>query len=131
MIKFCRVGLKDCNVFHTVTVLDIRLEFQEGWLYNRFGYLSASMAVPSSMKMGRNFIVLKAGRMQRNFSVRIRLAVLLLSLTGLFGISATSHAPRNSYSSALRRYPYLTDVVGSYATINWATDRSDTSGLLR
>ena len=32
---------------------------------------------------------------------------------------------------ALRRYPYLTDVVGSYATINWGTDRSQTSGALR
>src|SRR5215217_7018155 len=32
---------------------------------------------------------------------------------------------------ALRRYPYLTDVVGSYATVNWATDRSQTSGAIR
>ena len=32
---------------------------------------------------------------------------------------------------ALRRYPYLTDVVGSYATINWGTDRSQTSGAVR
>ena len=38
------------------------------------------------------------------------------------------------YSSALRRYPYLTDVVNStdgtagYATVNWATDRSATTG---
>lgn len=28
------------------------------------------------------------------------------------------------YLPQLRRYPYLTDVVASYATINWATDRS-------
>jgi hypothetical protein len=40
------------------------------------------------------------------------------------------------YSSALRRYPYLTDVVNSasgtvgYATVNWATDRSATTGSL-
>src|SRR5205085_7932453 len=32
------------------------------------------------------------------------------------------------YSSHLRRYPYLTDVVASYATLNWATDRSSTTG---
>jgi hypothetical protein len=31
----------------------------------------------------------------------------------------------------LRRYPYLTDVVGSSATINWATDRSSTIGALK
>ena len=39
-----------------------------------------------------------------------------------------------AFASALRRYPYLTDVVNSadattgYATINWATDRSATTG---
>lgn len=48
-----------------------------------------------------------------------------------FVIAATSQSVLDSYSPALRRYPYLTDVVGSYATINWATDRSETSGLLR
>ena len=31
-------------------------------------------------------------------------------------------------ATQLRRYPYLTDVVAQYATINWATDRSLTSG---
>jgi hypothetical protein len=36
-----------------------------------------------------------------------------------------------STASALRRYPYLTDVVGPYATINWGTDRSAASGLVR
>ena len=61
----------------------------------------------------------------------MKLVLLLVSLIALFGISAASMAPRASYSPALRRYPYLTDVVGKYATINWATDRSDTSGLLR
>jgi hypothetical protein len=34
-------------------------------------------------------------------------------------------------SSRLRRYPYLTDVVGSSATVNWATDRSFASGALK
>ncbi|MDI3339102.1 MAG: hypothetical protein QJR03_01080 [Sphaerobacter sp.] len=32
------------------------------------------------------------------------------------------------YAAQLRRYPYLTDVVDRYATINWATDRSQTTG---
>ena len=69
--------------------------------------------------------------MHRVFSVSIKFAFLVFSFTTLFSISATSIAPLNSYSTALRRYPYLTDVVGRYATINWATGRSDTSGLLR
>ena len=32
------------------------------------------------------------------------------------------------YRPELRRYPYLTNVVGANATINWATDRSATTG---
>ena len=35
------------------------------------------------------------------------------------------------YDSALRRYPYLTDTVGQYATINWATDQSGTAGSVK
>ncbi len=69
--------------------------------------------------------------MQRYFSFRVKLAVVSLSLMALFGISATSSSVLSSYSSALRRYPYLTDTVGSYATINWATDRSEASGAVR
>ena len=34
------------------------------------------------------------------------------------------------YSSRLRRYPYLTDLVGPYVTINWATDTSSTTGFV-
>ncbi|MEA2623239.1 MAG: hypothetical protein QOH61_2149, partial [Chloroflexota bacterium] len=34
-------------------------------------------------------------------------------------------------TSTLRRYPYLTDVSGANATVNWATDTSATSGSLR
>jgi hypothetical protein len=46
-------------------------------------------------------------------------------------MAASSGYAAASYSSQLRRYPYLTDVVGPYATINWATDRSQTSGAVR
>src|SRR5215207_3781777 len=69
--------------------------------------------------------------MQVFFHFRVKFAILYLSFIALFGISATSSSTLNSYSSILRRYPYLTDVVGSYATVNWATDRSETSGLVR
>lgn len=69
--------------------------------------------------------------MKSYFSSRMKLAIACISLIALFGISATSKSTTASYSSALRRYPYLTDVVGSYATINWATDRSESSGLVR
>jgi len=69
--------------------------------------------------------------MQSYFSFRLKLAIVFLSLVALFGISATSNSVLSSYSPALRRYPYLTDTVGPYATINWATDRSETSGAVR
>ena len=69
--------------------------------------------------------------MHRDLMVPIKVALVLITLMALSGISSASSAPLTSYSPALRRYPYLTDVVGSYATINWATDRSDTSGLVR
>jgi hypothetical protein len=69
--------------------------------------------------------------MQRYFPFRVKLVVVFLSLIGLLGISATSSSVLNGYSPALRRYPYLTDTVGSYATINWATDRSESSGIVR
>lgn len=36
-----------------------------------------------------------------------------------------------AYEPQLTRYPYLTDVVGSTATVNWATDRSRTSGRVK
>src|SRR5215208_4658275 len=68
--------------------------------------------------------------MQKYFTSRA-IAVVCLSLLTLFGIAAASAAPPASYSPALRRYPYLTDAVGSFATINWATDRSEMSGLVR
>ena len=35
-----------------------------------------------------------------------------------------------TYAGALRRYPYLTDVVGPYASVNWATDRSAPTGSI-
>lgn len=69
--------------------------------------------------------------MQRNFLFRIIWGTTFLLLMGFLAISTASSSPASSYSPALRRYPYLTDVIGSFATINWATDRSESSGLLR
>jgi hypothetical protein len=40
-------------------------------------------------------------------------------------------AAASAYAPQLKRYPYLTDVVGTTATVNWATDRSRSSGRLR
>ena len=67
----------------------------------------------------------------RKQSPKLRLLVVFLSLLALGLVAASSGSAAASYSSQLRRYPYLTDVVGPYATINWATDRSQTSGAVR
>jgi fibronectin type III domain protein/calcineurin-like phosphoesterase family protein len=64
-------------------------------------------------------------------SLDLRLLVVSLSFLALWLIAAASGSAAASYSSQLRRYPYLTDAIGSYTTINWATDRSETSGALR
>jgi hypothetical protein len=54
--------------------------------------------------------------------------ILLPVLALWLGSAPSSLAASNP---ALRRYPYLTDVIGSYATINWGTDRSQSSGAVR
>ena len=69
--------------------------------------------------------------MRRDFLFRAIWGTALLLVMSFFASSSVSSAPAGSYSPALRRYPYLTDVVGSFATINWATDRSESSGLVR
>ena len=69
--------------------------------------------------------------MQRYFSFRVWGMAGLCFVVGFLAVTTASGAPASSYSSALRRYPYLTDVVGTYATINWATDRSESSGGVR
>src|SRR5688572_17290522 len=69
--------------------------------------------------------------MRRNYLFRTIWGATFLLLLGFFTVSTASSSPASSYSPALRRYPYLTDVVGSFATINWSTDRSESSGLLR
>src|SRR5512146_1603432 len=58
----------------------------------------------------------------------LAMPVLLVVLT--LTLSSSSHAA-TGYSPYLRRYPYLSDVVNSYATIDWATDRSNSTGGVR
>ena len=52
--------------------------------------------------------------------------IVVLALLGLALPGAAA-----AYEPQLTRYPYLTDVVGSTATVNWATDRSRTSGRVK
>lgn len=53
------------------------------------------------------------------------LSALIVVVSGAVAADASLPSPQ------LKRYPFLTDVVGSYATINWGTDRSGTEGVVK
>jgi len=59
--------------------------------------------------------------------------LVALALMSLIAALTTPFAPTPAlaFDSRLLRYPYLTDVVGSSATINWATDQSSAVGVVR
>src|SRR4051794_18006104 len=76
-----------------------------------------------------------AGNPTPQRGIRLRSWVLrtlfwLAGLLLLFMFVAPSVHPTQAVSSKLRRYPCLTDVVGSYATLNWATDSSSKVGTV-
>jgi uncharacterized repeat protein (TIGR01451 family) len=58
----------------------------------------------------------------RFFAAAITVVAFFLTVTA---------AAESAYAPELRRYPYLTDVVGSSATVNWATNTSQTTGTLK
>ena len=60
--------------------------------------------------------------------IRSPFAVCIAALA-LLGLALPGVAA--AYEPQLTRYPYLTDAVGSTATVNWATDRSRTSGRVK
>jgi Calcineurin-like phosphoesterase len=68
------------------------------------------------------------GQGRRRAEAQLPLAALFDARSAL---AAPAAAPAAAYAAQLTRYPYLTDAVGPYATINWATDRSATSGSAR
>ncbi|MEP6758405.1 MAG: metallophosphoesterase family protein [Actinomycetota bacterium] len=60
----------------------------------------------------------------------MRIAALCAGLMlALAGVQPQTTAA--SYSSSLRRYPYLTDLVSTNVTINWATTTSASTGSVR
>jgi hypothetical protein len=65
--------------------------------------------------------------------IRARILAVVLALGTLGVLAASAFAPSAGAATApqLTRYPYLTDVVQTYATVNWATDRSATKGTLK
>jgi hypothetical protein len=57
------------------------------------------------------------------------IAPTLLLLSTLAAVTAPPAAAATT--SQLRRYPYLTDAVGTAMTVNWGTDRSATTGSVK
>ena len=61
-----------------------------------------------------------------------RLALLFSALALVsVGIPTLSSPTSAAPNAALTRYPYLTDSLQSSITVNWATDRSATTGSLQ
>src|SRR5512147_863866 len=69
--------------------------------------------------------------MRRTFTFRAWMGTAFCLVFTFLVVSTSSNVLASTYSPALRRYPYITDAVGSYATINWATDRSESTGAVR
>jgi len=67
-------------------------------------------------------------------TIRTRGAALVLALASI-GVVTTqltqAPAAQAAVAQQLTRYPYLTDVVTTFATVNWATDRSQTKGSVK
>ncbi|HTP01439.1 MAG TPA: choice-of-anchor D domain-containing protein, partial [Anaerolineales bacterium] len=62
----------------------------------------------------------------------LKLALFFAPCILLFSVvSASARSVVESYSSHLRRYPYLTDLVTQYATVSWATDQSYSTAAIR
>jgi len=67
-------------------------------------------------------------------STRTRLAALVLAFSTIGVVTtqlAQAPAAQAAVAQQLTRYPYLTDVVTTFATVNWATDRSQTTGSVK
>ncbi len=62
---------------------------------------------------------------QRRLLRRSRTGLVVFVLIASLGVGWQAASP---IASALRRYPYISEVVGSSATVNWATDRSQSTG---
>jgi hypothetical protein len=61
-----------------------------------------------------------------SFGLRFGCLALIVGVLVAFPLDVARGA-----TSTLRRYPYLTDVSGANATVNWATNTSATTGSLR
>ena len=71
----------------------------------------------------------RAQRMRKRRLVRrLRAGVVVFAVIAALGVG---WQPASPVSSALRRYPYVSEVVGNSATLNWATDRSQTTGTAK
>ena len=58
------------------------------------------------------------------------ISVLVLLLGGLPAPVGPPHTAAAA-ASQLKRYPYLTDLVAQNVTVNWATDRSQSTGSVK
>jgi hypothetical protein len=60
--------------------------------------------------------------------VRLRRWAAVITAAAVATAIAVIATPAEASQPQLTRYPYLTDVVATGATLNWATDQSQTTG---
>src|ERR1041384_4797673 len=53
------------------------------------------------------------------------------SLTAVLAVLFVLPAGASGYIAQLKRYPYLTDLVGTSVSFNWGTDRSSVNGAVK
>ncbi len=68
--------------------------------------------------------------MKRQTSLARAMAIVLVLVPTVAAVEGFAPAALASPAPQLTRYPYLTDVVQGFATVNWGTDRSVTKGTL-
>lgn len=56
---------------------------------------------------------------------------ILCALAALVSPALTPPPASAAVASQLKRYPYLSDAVGTYVTVNWATDRSQSTAAVK
>ena len=66
----------------------------------------------------------------RSMTARLA-AVAIVATTLAIAVQVAEPVAQAAVAPQLTRYPYLTDVTQGNATVNWATDRSATTGFIR
>ena len=89
--------------------------------------LARKLVLRDSPELGWQHVPVPAAA--RTYAPGKRVAFAVLAV--VFAVLALTGVASATYSAELKRYPYLTDVVGDSATVNWGTTRLSNQGMLK